>query len=661
MLRNNNGTHEVPTEKDPLMGKNGNSGHRRSKTEPDGSSGGQKHLSTGYLRAGAGVAGGTQNSRHASGIMTKSYSVNGMGEISYLTPLQMGRKDMYELIPFTAVFGMTKRERTMEKVYASYLADLDLEEAEHTAAAPMSEMQKSHRHSHSELMLLDEFKMERVMVTTPLIFAVFVASLAQFLVGYNTGVLNAPAEVVFPGHSLTMWSMAVSAFAVGGPFGAAIAGKLADSRGRRGALLIDIWTFLIGGLLQTLAIDMFSIILARFIVGFASGVSSVLVPIYLGELAPPSLRGTFGTLTQFALVIGIFVADLLAFVFATEDLWRVLFAVTCFVAVLQLLAAPFLLESPRWLLSRDPTSRRARTIIKKLRGLRYDHEVNIEAEHYICASQCQKCESEEELQNGGQVHKKSSAFFEMWNDKNVTLLLLSCLGLQMAQQLCGINAVFYYSTTFFQGVIANPLVGTTIVGGVNFLATYVAMLLMDSVGRRTLILISSGGMFFCCILIVMALKGFFSHMMAVVAVNAYVTFFELGLGPIPFLLVAEMFDAKYVATAMSACIQLNWACNFIVGMVFPYLNIYLGAYSFAPFAMVLMITFVATLLYLPETQGTTPEALQELIKKRNADLEYHNINIENTYATPIDLEWRVAMDNLRQEEEEAMNKGTYSE
>jgi SP family facilitated glucose transporter-like MFS transporter 3 len=533
----------------------GGTSHRRSQTDPNNAAV-SKHRSTGFLRAGAGL----ESNKPPSGMMTKSYSINGLGDVSYLTPLQMGRKDLYELIPFTAVFGMTKRERTMEKVFASYLADLDLFEAEQTATAPMSEVQRSHRHSHSELMLLDEFKMERVMVTTPLIFAVFVASMSQFLVGYNTGVLNAPAEVVFPGHSMTMWSFAVAAFAVGGPFGAAVAGKMADSRGRRGALLIDIWTFLIGGLLQTMAIDMFSIILARFIIGFASGLSSVLVPIYLGELAPPSLRGTFGTLTQFALVGGILVADLLAFVFATEDLWRCLFAVTCFVAVVQLISAPFLLESPRWLLSRDPNSRRARTIIKKLRGLRYDHEVNVEAEHYISASQCQKCDETDEHGlpvnsnsniniNGGvgqnnppgsndnhQTDGQGSAFLEMWRDKNVTLLLLSCIGLQMAQQLCGINAVFYYSTSFFQGVIDNPMVGTTIVGFVNFVATYVAMLLMDRVGRRTLILVSSGGMFFCCILIVLALKGFFSNMMAVVAVNLYVTFFELGLGPIPFLL-----------------------------------------------------------------------------------------------------------------------------
>lgn len=94
--------------------------------------------------------------------------------------------------------------------------------------------------------------------------------------------MNAPEKVVFPGHSTGAWSLAVAAFAVGGPFGAVFGGKMADSRGRRGALLICTWTFLAGGVLQTMALDMFTIIIARFIIGFASGFSSVLVPIYLG-------------------------------------------------------------------------------------------------------------------------------------------------------------------------------------------------------------------------------------------------------------------------------------------------------------------------------------------------------------------------------------------
>jgi SP family facilitated glucose transporter-like MFS transporter 3 len=480
-----------------------------------------------------------------------------------------------------------------------------------------------------------------------LVFAIIVAAASQFLVGYNTGVMNAPEKVVFPGHSTGLWSLAVAAFAVGGPFGAIVGGKMADSRGRRGALLICTWTFLLGGLLQTCAPDMYTIILSRFIIGFASGYSSVLVPIYLGELAPPTLRGMLGTLTQFAMVIGILVADMLAFPFATEDSWRVLFSVTLIVAVVQLLCSPFLLESPRWLLNRDPNSLRARYIIKRLRGLRYDHEVEAEVGNFVIGGAAQKQESPSQ----GTVLK------EMISHRKLRMLLVSCLVLQMAQQLCGINAVFYYSTSFFEGVIDNPLVGTTIVGAVNVLATYVALLLMDSCGRKSLILWSSGGMFIACVMIVLSLLGFFSNIMALVAVNVYVCFFEIGLGPIPWLIVAEMFEGKYVAVAMSICSQLNWACNFIIGLIFPYMNEYLGAYSFGPFAVVLALTFVFALTILPETQGSTPQELISEMTSRNSRSMVYEVNEEDVGA--IDLEWRKAMEQLMQEEQSQMQQGTY--
>ena len=595
--------------------------------------------------------------------LSKSYSVNADGDVSVMEPVEMGRHEMYEKMPFTAVHGLQKKERNMSFAFASYAADLDVREADQhvyeTTKKHLTPEEREARRSHASLLMLDELEQDSVMVTTPLIFAIIVAVMNQFLVGYSTGVMNAPAAVVFPGHSTGAWALAVSAFAIGGPFGANIAGGLADSRGRRAALLMDTWLFLFGGLLQTFAANIVGIIFSRFVIGFASGFSSVLVPIYLGELAPPTLRGTLGTLTQFALVIGIFISNLLAFPFATEKSWRILFSVTFIVAIIQLLCAPFLLESPRWLLNIDAKSRKARYIIKKLRGLRYDHEVETEVSHFLSASKVQQTGKEPATENQETEKKGGSAFIEMFQDRKVRLLVVSSLILQMGQQLCGINAVFYYSTSFFEGVIDNPLVGTTIVGAVNVVATYVALLLMDSCGRRTLILWSSGGMFICCIFLVLSLLNYFNHMVALIAVNAYVSFFEIGLGPIPWLIVAEMFDAKYVATAMSACCQLNWACNFLVGLIFPYMNEYLREYSFVPFACVLLFVFVFALIWLPETQGTTPEELQAELVSKNSTVVYHNMDIENAHHNPVDMEWRLAMENIKKDEERAMTEGTY--
>jgi len=458
-------------------------------------------------------------------------------------------------------------------------------------------------------------------ISTSLISAVLVAATAQFLVGYNTGVMNAPHEVVFPEHTTLIWAVAVASFAMGGPFGANVAGSLAESQGRRGAIVINTWIFLMGGILQTVAQSMITITVSRFIIGFASGFSSVVVPIYLGEIAPPKYRGTLGTMTQFALVVGILAADVLAFPFATPDPgWRFLFAATPVIALIQLFMSPLLLESPRWLLGADKNSEEARKNIKKLRGFSNDQQVDTVVNNYVAAFEAQNAQDEETL---GKVGSKAT-LSELFRDKNVRLFLVSAIVLQLAQQLCGINAVFYYSTMFFEGITDNELMGTTLVGAVNVLATAVALFLMDSCGRRTLILWSSGGMLVSCVVIVLSLLEYFHHMMALVAVNVYVSFFEIGLGPIPWLIVAEMFDARYLSIAMAVSCQINWASNIVIGLVFPYFVEYLGAYSFVPFAVVLSLTFIFALIWLPETHGTTPEQLQAEVLKKNAGTEYKN-------------------------------------
>jgi len=191
----------------------------------------------------------------------------------------------------------------------------------------------------------------------------------------------------------------------------------------------------------------------------------------------------------------------------------------------------------------------------------------------------------------------------------------------------------------------------------SVIATYVALLVMDSTGRRSLILWSSGGMLIACVLIVLSLLGILNNIIALLAVNIYVFFFEIGLGPIPWLIVAEMFDGKYVTVAMSLCSQLNWGCNFIVGMVFPYMNAYLGPYSFFPFAVILALTFIFTLLVLPETQGKTPEDLVAEMVKRNSQSMVYEINEEDAGA--INQEWKKAMEQLMEEEQNQMNDGSF--
>jgi len=512
---------------------------------------------------------------------------------SDLNPKDITRREMYQMLPFTSVFGMQKREAVFNRTLSNMnLSRLDLAQ---------------------DALLKEDLDVDQVILTTPLLTAVVVAVTACFLTGYNTGVINAPEAVIFPGHTTLEWSLAVSVFAIGGPVGAIVGGWSANHHGRRGAVIIDAFIYLVGGIFMFIAQNIWWIVFGRAIIGLAAGFASVVIPIYLGELAPPTLRGALGTLTQFSLVIGILVSELAAIPLATEEGWRYLLGLTAFLAVAMLACSGGVLETPRWLLAHgggmdtlhqpaDPnTAKLVRVNLKLLRGFRSDDEVEKEVGHLMAA--CVTAQTQHESAHSG------GAVWDLLTLKSHRLLVGGFVVLHMAQQLTGVNAVFYYSTSFFQGVVSDPVQGTILCGAVNVIAVYVALKLMDKCGRRTLVLWSAVGMLACAILLTLALMKVLSSIVALLAVMGFVSFFEIGLGPIPWLIVAEMFDTKYVATAMSVACQINWACNFIVGLVFPYMNQTLQEWCFVPFGVVLVLTIIYSYYLLPETAGKDTDQL----------------------------------------------------
>lgn len=164
---------------------------------------------------------------------------------------------------------------------------------------------------------------------------------------------------------------------------------------------------------------------------------------------------------------------------------------------------------------------------------------------------------------------------------------------------------------FFEGIISNPMVGTLLSGIVNVIGVYIALKLINHQGRRTLLTWSISGMIGSLILITMVLcyPTLFPSILALLAMLGFVCFFEIGLGPVAFLIVAEMFDAKYVATAMSVAVQLNWFSNFLVGLTFPYQSQLLGSCAFVPNILLLAATNAYVLTCLPETAGRTVEEI----------------------------------------------------
>lgn len=442
-----------------------------------------------------------EKQQHEQAKFNRSSSVGPGLHASNLNPTERTRRMMYVNMPFISVYGMQFKTQSMAKS----LSRLSL-----------AGMAESADESERQALLESASGGLEKGLSAYLMAAVGIACGLMFLVGLNTSIMNSLDSVVFPGHSTLEWSLAVSVFAVGGPFGAVLAGMMANMYGRRAAILIDMWLFLAGGILLALAPSMAVIIVARLIIGFSSGFASVIVPIYLGELAPPSLRGTLGTLTQFSMVTGILAANLLSFPLATLSNWRYLFGTSGLMALTQVLASPFIFESPRWLLNRDAHSLEARLAIKRLNDFKSDEEVQVEVDHIVKASEQQRLKGQSSAHSAGAV-------MQLLGDKRTKRLVIGFIVLHVAQQLSGINAVFYYSTMFFKGVVDQPKVATAACGLINVIATYVALQLMDRCGRVTLLLISTGGMLASCVVITISLLGYAANMMALMGVLAFVS------------------------------------------------------------------------------------------------------------------------------------------
>jgi len=461
-------------------------------------------------------------------------------------------------------------------------------------------------------------KYDASLITTELLMATLLASSSVFLVGWNRSVVNSSASVVFPNHSTLSWALAVSGLPVGALFGAYQGGLEADSYGRRAALMRNSVTYLVAGAMQALSININMIIISRLIVGFAVGYSLCVAPIYINEIAPPSRKGQLGTMTQFSNTVGILAADVLALQLAAPFAWRFLYSITGLVALTQIVFAHYLLESPRYLLRKDRDSIEARDNIRKLQGFQTNEDVEREV-----------CRLVGEIDKKELAAKTRGSFVEMMQDPVLRRLVFCAFILRIGKKMSGTSAVFYYSSAFFTGILKNPNLATVYCGTINVIAAASGLFIMDKFGRKTLVLWSIGGMTACCFLVITTLLGYFSNYVVLLSLLLYLIFYEVGLGPIPHLVVPEMFEAEHVAIAMQGSSTIHWSSEFFIGISFPYMQLYLGAYSFLPFAIILFFVFVYLAKYLPETRGVPTSEIHSamraefaagnVVKNRNVD------------------------------------------
>ncbi|XP_075902022.1 solute carrier family 2, facilitated glucose transporter member 1-like isoform X2 [Nelusetta ayraudi] len=338
------------------------------------------------------------------------------------------------------------------------------------------------------------------------------------------------------------------------------------------------------------------LIIGRFIVGLYSGLSTGFVPIYVEEISPTPIRGALGTLHQLGVVIGILIAQIFGMesIMGNASLWPLLLSFTLLPAVLQCILLPLCPESPRYLLINCNEESEARKILVKLRGT---DEVSADMQ-----------EMREESQQ--MMREKKVTIPELFRSPMYRQAILVAIMLHLSQQLSGINAVFYYSTGIFERAgVSQPVYATIGAGVVNTAFTVVSLFLVERMGRRPLLLIGLMGMAVSAVFLTVAmlLLDQFRWMsyISIVAIFSFVAFFEVGPGPIPWFIMAELFSQGPRPAAIAVAGFSNWSANFLVGMCFQYVEQLCGPYVFIIFTVLLLGFFVFTYFKLPETKGRT--------------------------------------------------------
>ncbi|MDX6698601.1 MAG: hypothetical protein QOE65_1998 [Solirubrobacteraceae bacterium] len=423
-----------------------------------------------------------------------------------------------------------------------------------------------------------------------------VAALGGFLFGYDTGVISGALLFIkqdFGGLSSFLQGAVVSGLLLGATLGALVAGRMADSLGRRPTIIVAAVTFVVGIVVVLVSPGVWVLIAGRFVIGLGIGLVSMTVPLYISEVAPPSHRGALVSINQLMLVTGILVAYLVDYAFAGAADWRAMFAVGLIPAVLLGVGMLFLPETPRWLVGRGHLDRARRVLART-------HDEG---------------SLEEEIRAVEQERGRDRD----WRAPlapGLRPLLIVGVGLAVLQQVTGINTVIYYAPTILQQTglsSSTSILASVSVGAINLVMTVVSLFLIDRLGRRPLLLASLTGMVVSLGGLGLAFAlglGSGLSWIALFFLVTYVGSFAIGMGPVFWLLISEIYPLRVRGEAMSVATAANWLSNFAVGLTFLLLIDTLGrAGTFWLYALVGVVAIAFSWRLVPETKGRTLEQI----------------------------------------------------
>lgn len=446
-------------------------------------------------------------------------------------------------------------------------------------------------------------------------FICMVSAMGGLLFGYDWVVIGGakPFYEVFFGISDNpqQQGIAMSIALAGCLVGAMTAGWLADKLGRRPLLIISALIFLISAY-GTGAFDNYTLFLiARLVGGVAIGIASGLSPMYIAEVSPPNVRGKLVSLNQLTIVIGILAAQIANLLIAKPmpagELipalaswncqwgWRWMFWAEAFPAAAFLILAFFIPESPRWLAMKGRTA----DALKVLR--------NVGGEAF----------AQSELISDEPKKEENGGLKTLFSKKYSRVLLLGVI-IAMFQQWCGTNVIFNYAQEIFSNAgydIGDMLFNIVLTGITNLIFTFVAIYTVEKLGRRKLMLIGAGGLALIYTALgtcyYMHVTGFFMVILVVAAIACY----AMTLGPVTWVLLAEIFPDRVRAVAMAVCTFALWTASFLLTYTFPLLNAEFGSYgSFWIYAGICYAGYAFLFCRLPETKG---KSLSEIARNLN--------------------------------------------
>jgi SP family arabinose:H+ symporter-like MFS transporter len=434
--------------------------------------------------------------------------------------------------------------------------------------------------------------------------ATIVAAVGGLLFGYDTAVVAGAIGFIEKLYNLSpaMKGWIASCALIGCIIGAMFAGTISDKVGRKKMLVLSGVMFAVSSVGIAIPLSLTWFVIFRLIGGIGIGVASMLAPMYIAEIAPADIRGRLVSVNQLGIVTGIL---LIYFVNATiagwhdeawnvSTGWRYMFGSGIIPSVIFLIMLFFVPESPRWLASKEKWNE-AEDILAKVNG---------------------KQKAQQELSEIKEtLHVETGTFSEIFKP-GVRKALLIGVVLCIFSQVTGINAIMYYAPEIFKSTgdaTGSALMQTVLVGVINVLFTLVAIKYVDKWGRRFLLLLGTAGMAICLTVVGAAFyfdmaKGY----VVLVAILAYIAFFAVSLGPLAFVVIAEIFSNRNRGKAMSVSIFFLWVSVYAVSQSFPMLLSAIGsAYTFWIYMVMSVCAFFFILKLVPETKGKSLEEIEK--------------------------------------------------